>query len=518
MIFGVARRLGLLDPVRVAASGAGLLRWGATLGAATAAAALRHPRRAAVIDHRGELSYLQLDRRSSALAAGLADLGLEPGHHLGILCLNHRDFVEASVAAAKASLVPVMLNTGFAIPQLDAVLSRESVAALVSDERFGPVVEATGFVGPVVTSDGVGDLTLHDLRHRRRFAAPHRPRMLAPVLLTSGTTGTPKGARREAAIDMAAAVGILDRLPVRSGDVFVIAPPLFHAWGLAHLTMAISLASTVVLSPTFDPAQTVAMVIDNDATVLVVVPAMIQRLLGSDDLSTGDLARLRMVASSGSALPGPVAEEWLRRVGPNLYNVYGSTEVGQATVATPEDLAVASGTAGRVIPGTTVKIFDDQGRPVPAGEDGRIFVASSAQFEEYTGGGTKEMIDGLMSSGDIGHFDDNERLFVTGRADDMIVSGGENVFPREVEDFLLTIAGVADAAVVGVDDDKFGQRLVAFVVLGDQSLVESTIRRLVGESLARHKVPREVVFIDELPRTETGKVLRHRLISPSADG
>ena len=518
MIFGVARRLGLLDPVRVAASGAGLLRWGPSLGAATAGAALRHPRRTAVIDHRGELNYLQLDRRSSALATGFADLGLEPGDHLGILCLNHRDFVEASVAAAKASLVPVMLNTGFGAAQLDAVLARESIAALVSDERFGSVVEAAGFKGPVITADGTGELTMHDVRHRRRFSAPRRPRMLAPVLLTSGTTGVPKGARRETAVDMGAAIGILDRLPVRSGDVFVVAPPLFHAWGLAHLTMAISLASTVVLSPTFDPPDTVAMVVDNEATVLAVVPTMIQRLLGSDELTTDGLAVLRIVASSGSALPGPVAEEWMRRVGPNLYNVYGSTEVGQATVATPEDLAVAPGTAGRVIPGTTVRILDDEGRPLPTGEDGRIFVANSAQFEEYTGGGTKEMIGGLMSSGDVGHFDHNERLFVTGRADDMIVSGGENVFPREVEDFLLTIAGIADAAVVGVDDDEFGQRLVGFVVLDDRTLDESTIRQVVGESLARHKVPREVVFIDELPRTETGKVLRHRLVSPTADG
>lgn len=514
MIFGVARRLGLLDPVRVAAGGAGLARWGPTLGAATAGAALRHPNRPAVIDHRGELSYMQLDRKSTAFAGGLADLGLEPGDQLGILCHNHRDFVEAAVGAAKAGLVPVLLNTGFGAPQLDAVLRRESVAALVCDARFAPIVATTGFEATVVTSDGDGELTMHAVRQRRHFAVPRWPRPVAPVLLTSGTTGTPKGARRNTMVDAKGSLGILDRLPVRSGDVFVIAPPLFHAWGLAQLTVAISLGSTIVLSPTFDPAHTVALVADHEATVLVVVPIMLQRILATDDLDTAGLENLRIVASSGSALPGRVAREWMGRVGHNLYNVYGSTEVGQATVATPDDLAAAPGTAGQVIAGTTVRILGDDGRPVPDGEDGHIFVGSSNQFEEYTGGGSKEVIDGLMSSGDIGRFDDRGCLYITGRADDMIVSGGENVFPREVEDLLLGMDGIVDAAVVGVADDDFGQRLAAYVVADQASIDVATVRAFVADSLARHKVPRDVAFLDQLPRTTTGKVLRRRL----ADG
>ncbi len=514
MILGVARRLGFLDPVRVAASGAGFARWGATLGAAVAGAALRHPRRAAVIDHRGELDYFKLDRRSTALAGGLGELGLEAGDELGILCRNHRDFVEALVAASKASLVPVLLNTGFAPPQLDAVLEREGVSVLVSDSEFSSLVDESGFGGRLVTADGSGELTMRDVRHSNRRTLPHRPQPIAPVLLTSGTTGTPKGARRPSTVDVGAAMGILDRLPVQSGDVFVIAAPLFHAWGFAQLTLAMSLGSTTVLSSTFDPARTVEMVADNDATVLAVVPVMIQRILAAEGLDLSALGGLRITASSGSALPRSVVEEWMERAGPNLYNLYGSTEVGQATIATPDDLRAAPDTAGRAIPGCTVKIFDDQGLTAPVGEVGRVFVGNSGQFEQYTGGGTKETLDGLMSSGDVGHLDHNGLLFITGRADDMIVSGGENVFPHEVEDLLLTMDGITDAGAVGVDDDEFGQRLAVFVVAGGQAIDAAAVKKMVGASLARHKVPRDVHFVDELPRTATGKLLRHRLVEP----
>jgi fatty-acyl-CoA synthase len=225
-----------------------------------------------------------------------------------------------------------------------------------------------------------------------------------------------------------------------------------------------------------------------------------------------DLSSLRIVASSGSALPGLVATEWMDRAGENLYNLYGSTEVGQATIATPADLRARPGTAGRVVPGTTVAILDEHDHRLPDGAEGRIYVDSGAQFSGYTGGGTKERVGTLMATGDVGHFDADGLLFVTGRSDDMIVSGGENVFPREVEDLLLAHPAVLDAAVVGVDDAEFGQRLAAHVVTAPGSgLTARAVRSLVGGSLARHKVPRDVVFVDELPRTTTGKLRRKDL-------
>jgi fatty-acyl-CoA synthase len=195
-----------------------------------------------------------------------------------------------------------------------------------------------------------------------------------------------------------------------------------------------------------------------------------------------------------------------------LYNLYGSTEVAWATIATPEDLRAAPGTAGRPPHGTVVRLYDAEGHEVPQGRTGRIFVGSQLQFEGYTGGGMKDVLDGLMSSGDVGHFDAGGRLFVDGRDDEMIVSGGENVFPREVEDLLADHPGVDEAAVVGVPDPDWGQRLAAFVVTRPGAgLDEAAVKQHVKQNLAGYKVPRDVRFVDELPRNATGKVLKREL-------
>jgi fatty-acyl-CoA synthase len=225
-----------------------------------------------------------------------------------------------------------------------------------------------------------------------------------------------------------------------------------------------------------------------------------------------DTSSLRVVAASGSNLPGELSTKFMDAFGDILYNLYGSTEVSWATIATPEDMRAAPGTAGRVPWATTVKILDEKGSALPPGKTGRIFVANDLLFEGYTGGGKKSEIGGLMSTGDVGHFDDQGRLFVEGRDDEMIVSGGENVFPAEVEDTIARMDGVMEVAVIGVSDPEFGQRLKAFVVKQDQSaLTEDAVKSRVRSDLARFKVPREVVFLDSLPRNATGKVVKREL-------
>jgi fatty-acyl-CoA synthase len=511
----LARRLGWIDPRQMAATAAALTRWGPSLAALYTAAAVRHRKRVAVVDHRGTVTFGELDRSSSVLAQGFRALGLGSGDQLGVLCANHRDFVEVSIAAAKAGLTCVYLNTGFAAPQLGEVLRREGVGVVVVDSDLLAVAEASGFEGEVVVADGGGNETsgshrsIDDVRSlgSSRPLFPSRP--VAPVLLTSGTTGTPKGARRAGRpAGLSSALGVLERIPYRAGDVAVIPTPLFHAWGFVQLTIAAATGSTAVLVRRFDVGATLDAVEAERAGVLAVVPVMLQRILAADT-DGRDLSWLRIVACSGSALPSAVATAWMDRFGDNLYNLYGSTEVGQATLATPEDLRAAPGTAGRVIPGTVVEVVDESGGPLLPGAVGLIVVGSDGQFSEYTGGGTKDRIRGLMSSGDVGYFDADGRLFVTGRADDMIVSGGENVFPLEVEEVLLSHDDVVDAMVVGVADDEFGQRLAAFVVRRPGGTIDAEgARSLVAGRLARHKVPRDVTFVDELPRNTTGKLLR----------
>jgi fatty-acyl-CoA synthase len=303
-------------------------------------------------------------------------------------------------------------------------------------------------------------------------------------------------------------------IPLKAREKTMIAAPMFHSWGFVHFTLGMALSSTLVLKRRFDPEGTLSLTAQHEATALVVVPVMIQRILELDDevLERYDLSALRAVPVSGSALPGPLAEKWMDHFGDNVYNLYGSTEVAWATIATPKDLREAPGTAGRPPHGTIVRLYDDDGKPVEPGETGRIFVGNEMQFEGYTGGGNKDVVDGLLSSGDVGHFDADGRLFVDGRDDDMIVSGGENVFPAEVEDLLSGHESIAEVAVFGVDDEEFGQRLKAVVVTrGGASMSEEDVKRHVKSNLAGYKVPRDVEFVDELPRTSTGKVLKRDL-------
>jgi fatty-acyl-CoA synthase len=232
--------------------------------------------------------------------------------------------------------------------------------------------------------------------------------------------------------------------------------------------------------------------------------------LPEDVRSRYDTSTLRSAPMSGSALPGELAIRFMDAFGDVVYNLYGSTEVAWVTIATPQDLREAPGTAGRPPRGTEVRILGEDDKPVPAGETGRIFVRNSMLFEGYTGGGGKDMVDGLMSTGDLGYLDEDGRLFVAGRDDDMIVSGGENVFPQEVEEALTEHDAVREAAVIGVDDEEFGQRLKAFVVT-DGDVSEDELKKHVKDRLARFKVPREIVFRDELPRSPQGKVLKREL-------
>lgn len=521
-IFDIVSRTGLLDPRRAPSLTAATARWGPTAAAPYAASALASPNRRAVIDESGVLSYTDLDRQSTQLAKGLHHLGARRGERLGIACRNHRDFIELTVAAAKAGLGVVYLNTSFAAPQMREVVEREDLAVLAVDLDLLHLMEHGSFDAPVIVAGpdepiraalADGFHTMSEIRRDGDNSGPLRASLpVPPVLLTSGTTGTPKGAQRSNRVDPSAATAIIDRIPYRHDDVIAITSPLFHAWGLAQMLLASALGATTTLMASFDADATLAQIERERVTVLAVVPAILQRLLASPALDTTDLSSLRIVASSGSALPVPVVQEWLDRVGPNLYNLYGSTEVGQATLATPADLAAEPATAGRVLPGSVVAILDAGGTDVEPGTIGRIFVGSGAQFEQYTGGGGKEIIDGLMSSGDVGYVTPDGLLFVTGRADDMIVSGGENVFPREVEDLLLAHPAIDDVAVVGVDDPEFGQRLAAYVVKADGArLSAKAVRQLVSDTLARHKTPRDVHFVSDLPRTATGKIRRNQL-------
>ena len=483
--------------------------WGTSIAGLVAGAAARYPDRVAIIDEHGSTDYRTLWRRSQAIAAALAARGVGPGVRVGLLARNHRGFVEATTAVAATGADLVLLNTGFAGPQLADVVTHEQIDVVIHDDEFTGLLDVGG------ARLRIDEAGLEAMTGSGTVSPPDAPG--AVVILTSGTTGRPKGASRTArASEVEGAGAVLDRIPLRLGDTQVIAAPLFHAWGLSHLMLGLARCATNVLHRRFDPEQTLRSLTDHSAEVLVVVPVMLSRILDLDQqiLHAHRPDALRVIASSGSAIGGGLVTRVLDHFGPVLYNLYGSTEVAVATIATPDDLRAAPSTAGRVALGVGVEVLDRQGRPVPDGEIGRIFVGGSMRFDGYTDGGDKERIRGLLSSGDMGYFE-RGLLFVEGRDDDMIVSGGENVFPGEVEELLRAHPAVSDAAVVGVPDDEFGHALAAFVVIAAGArLTVQDVRSHVRDQLARHKVPRTVRFVDELPRNSTGKLLRRQL----ADG
>jgi len=505
-------------PGALAQAAAHLVRWGAGPAGGFAAQVALVPHRVAVVDELGALTFGELDVRSNRLADSLRTRGVGPGDGVAVMCRNHRGFVEVSLAAAKLGADIVYLNTSFAGPQLAEVLEREQPTVVVHDEEFSHLLEhadvgdrVLGWVDTSTTA--LATLaTLIEAGSPEPLPAPEK--MARVVILTSGTTGTPKGAPRSNA-GLAAATALLSRLPMRSGWRTHVAAPLFHTWGWAHFELSMVLGATLVLRRRFEPEQALRTLVEEHCDALVVIPVMLQRILSlpPDILDAYDLSSVQVVAASGSALPGDLAIEWMDRFGDHLYNTYGSTEVAYATIASPADLRAAPGTAGRPPFATVVKVLDDDGNEVPRGGSGRIFVRNGILFEGYTGGGTKDVVDGLMATGDVGRIDDGGRLVVEGRDDEMIVSGGENVFPQEVEDCLSRHDAVDEAAAIGVEDEAWGKRLRAFVVLADGAeATEDELKEHVRRSLARYKVQREIVFLDELPRNATGKVVKRELV------
>ncbi|MUL76220.1 long-chain-fatty-acid--CoA ligase FadD2 [Mycolicibacterium sp. CBMA 226] len=519
-----AGALKLESPQHIAAMLADIVRWG-EIGMVPALNARRTPHRTAVIDDDGDITFQEFDDAVNATANALRAKGVQAGEGVAILARNHRWFLIAVYGAARVGARIILMNTEFSGPQIKEVSEREGAQLIIYDDEYAGVVapsepplgklRALGHNPDKPEPSGSTDESLAEVIARTSSLAPPKVAKAASIIiLTSGTTGTPKGANRSAPPSLAPVGGVLSSVPFKSGEVTSLPAPMFHALGYLHSTIAMLLGSTLVLRRRFKPATVLADIEQHRVTAMVVVPVMLSRILDELDKTSPkpNLSSLRIVFVSGSQLGAELASRGLRELGPVIYNLYGSTEISFATIARPQDLSINPATVGPVVKGVRVKIFDDNGKELPQGSVGRIFVGTTFPFEGYTGGGGKAIIDGMLSSGDVGYFDEHGLLFVSGRDDEMIVSGGENVFPAEVEDLISGHPEVVEATAIGVDDKDFGARLRAFVVKVDGATVsEDDIKTYVREHLARYKVPREVVFLDELPRNPTGKVLKRAL-------
>ncbi|KHO28262.1 acyl-CoA synthetase [Mycolicibacterium setense] len=519
-----AGALRLEPPQNIVAMLGDIRTWG-EIGMIPALNARRHPNRVAVIDDEGEFTFGELDAAAHAVAHELLTMGVTGGDGVGILARNHRWFLVALYGAARVGARIILLNSEFSGPQIKEVSEREGAKVIIYDDEYTAAVNhaepelgklrALGVNPDSEKPSGSTDETLADVIARSNGRpAPKASQHPSIIILTSGTTGTPKGANRAAPPSLAPIGGVLSHVPFKAGEVTSLPAPMFHALGFLHATIAMMLGTTLVLRRRFKPATLLEDVEKHHVTAMVVVPVMLSRMLDHLEQMAPkpNLSSLRIVFVSGSQLGAELASRALKELGPVVYNLYGSTEIAFASIARPKDLSINPATVGPVVKGITVKIIDDNGNELPQGQVGRIFVRNTFPFKGYTGGGGKQIIDGMLSSGDVGYFDEHGLLYVSGRDDEMIVSGGENVFPAEVEDLISGHPDVVEATALGVEDKEWGARLKAFVVKADGAdLDEDTVKSYVKEHLARYKVPREVVFLDELPRNPTGKILKREL-------
>ncbi|MRH91333.1 AMP-binding protein [Nocardia sp. SYP-A9097] len=506
-------------------------QYGPTPAMLLAATAIRHPDKVAIIDDSGQLTYRQLQERAEAIAAALFAATATPPKSVGIICRNHRGFAEALAAGAQLGAELIFINTELSPAQLRAILARHNPDVLIYDDEYAATVEGFDYPGLRVLAwreTGTSTLpSLDDLAAQHHPVPPRVRHAVKLTLLTSGTTGLAKGVRRSiapTAIALLTATGMAI-LRLRTSDRVIVAPPMFHGFGLLALIGPMALGATVICRRRFDAQTTLDDMARHRVTVVMAVPVMLQRLLAVPDLSESAATRsaLRIMVTGAAPIAPTTVSALIEAFGPIVANGYGSTEAGLVTIATPDDLVVAPHTVGRPALGVSVRILRADRCEAATGEIGEIFVRSGLEYTGYTPdagakAATKAIIDGHVSTGDMGHFDAERRLFIDGRADDMVVSGGENIFPGEVEDRLAAHPDITDAVVIGVPDAEFGQVLRAFIVLASGAAIptEDALKQHMRAGLERYKVPKRFIVLDEIPRNAGGKVLRARLHTPTA--
>lgn len=514
------RRAGAMPGVRQLPQVARLRR-AAGEAAGPAIYAAIHGSRVALIDPHGPVTYSGLAAMCNAVMNGLGEV--LPGQDrptVGVMCRNSRFAVIGLLSGIGLGARVVLLNIDLGAKQMAEVTAREKVDVILHDAEFAGVLELVDHrVRRYVawTDQAAGEPapgTLDDLIASSSTELPRAPQHQSSlVILTSGSTGAPKGAPRDGAVSMSLPAGFVSKIPIRGSDTVLMSAPAFHGWGLLATMVCLLTGATVVMDRRFRAPESLSLLVEHRCTAMMVVPTMLRRFMDLDEeqLRRIDHGRLRMIASGGAKLDASLVLAVAERFGPVLHNLYGATEASYVTIATPADLAAEPTTAGRPPLGVEVAIIRDGAR-VPTGESGQIFVRSGSQISKYTNGTSKETLNGMLNTGDTGRLDAAGRLFVEGRSDGMIISGGENVFPEEVELALGKHPDIVDAAVVAVSDEDFGQRLRAFVVPRDGADVAAAdVKTYIGTELSRSRVPRDVIVVPDLPRGAQGKVTKTTL-------
>ena len=520
------RAAGAMDPkapLAIARAMPWLLGRGPSLGIVSKMHAVVLGDKPAIHDRHGTLSWKELDERANRAANMLTSLGLRGNDRVAMVLRNGREIVEVALGAQKLGIIACPLNTWAKTKELEATLDQSDPKVLIYDVKHAEQVEQVVGTGIGLVAVGDPDLSLdgslgYESLLEDASAAPPSPftrnsGAAKIVIHTSGTTGTPKGAaRNSSAAGLGTLANLIARVPYRRDDVIFCPAPMFHSFGLATFTFGAALGATLVLPERFDPEGSLEWIERYEATAASFVPVMLRRIVSLDDdiKDRYDLSSLRIVMTSGSVLSDDLRKAATELFGEVIYDLYGSTEIGWVAIATPEDMRSKPKTVGMPVEGIDVAVFSADGERLGTNETGELYVKSGILFEGYTSGESKDERDGYMAIGDYGRLDDDGYLFVESRTDDMVVVGGENVYPIEVEQVIESVAGVTEVTVIGVQDEEYGEVLAAFVVgTADADTIEATCKA----ELASYKVPKRIELRDELPRNATGKVVKRDLIA-----
>jgi fatty-acyl-CoA synthase len=486
---------------------------------------LNTPHKAALKWRDQTLTFGELDQRLDAIATNLTKRGYGRGTSVVLMMKNRAEFVQLAAGVARLGGAAVAVSWRSTPAELVYLANHCGARVIAFDADLASVVEqakkdipnADGYVsvgGKVPFAATFEDL----ISDRAHFDEESNSEHAAVVIYTSGTTGKPKGAVRKFSREaLPAFMRFLAETPMRVDDIHLAVCPLYHSTAFGFLTLSHLLGSTVAVLDEFKPEAFLQAVQHYGVTTTAVVPTMLHRLLsiGPEAIAKYDTRSLRTIFSGGAPLPGPLAIQTMDQFGDVLFNFYGATETGLVTLAKPADLRAAPGSIGRAVPGNEIRLLDDAGQEVPVGQVGELYVRNKMLVAGYhhDDDATKQsMKAGFFSVGDLARCDRDGRYFIEGRKRDMVISGGVNVYPAEVEGTIEQHPAVAEVAVVGVEDPEWGERVRAFVVVrSGETLAEGELKVWVRERLAGAKVPRDFIFLDSLPRNPTGKVLKREL-------
>lgn len=496
--------------------------------------AAAHPDKEALVEY-GEhgvrrLTWGELDATINRLAGALVARGLGGGGRVALMLPNGMEYLIAQQALARIGGTAVQIGYRSKAGEIAYILDNADPKVTIVHAAFLDAMQAaraqTGKGGPmlVVDGDGLREPDATDWDRALAAASPDIPPRTrggdggGVIVYTSGTTGKPKGASRawrktgfESVADM------IQQCDMRADDRHLVVCPLYHSAAPAFVAIMMSLGATIVLMNHFDPEQSLAIIEKERITCTLMVPTMLVRItnLPSDVLRRHDTGSLRWVMSGAAPLTTDTARRFMERFGPILWNFYGSTETGLVTIAGPGDHVTRPGTIGKRMRGNEIRLLDDAGREVPQGEVGELYARNSTMITGYhqNDAATQSSLrEGFFSVGDMGRVDADGFYYLESRKHDMVISGGVNIYPREIEDHLHTHPAILEAAVIGVPDPEWGETLKAFIVVRHNApLSEHEVIEYCRVHLADFKRPRKVTFLAELPRNPTGKVLKREL-------